>query len=155
FSEPGVDDYSSNVKSPMTSGRVETTIQKLRKLNLQFVVRPKRSTDLKAKRKAKIIQLLINNEFRKGSFKYRLLTWWKDALFHPMSFMQVYYLKKTRWVQKEITDSSEFTKEEKVNLKKGKINRIYREEEIVDYDGIALEPCKFNEIYVDPSARYI
>lgn len=148
---PKQDEFESNVKSPMTSGRIESTMHKLRRLNIQFVVRPDDIKDAKDKRRAKVVQELLNNLFERREFKTRMTTWFKDCLTHGSAFMHIYYLQKKRKVQMPKVDTKAMSDEEKENLKGGK--KVYKSETIYDYDDIAFEPVKIQEIYVDPSAR--
>ena len=71
------DGYRSNVKSPEIVGRVQGTLQKMNKFNLEFVVRPKND---RAKFSAEINQLLLNQLFRTKEFKYRLKDAYQDAV---------------------------------------------------------------------------
>ena len=159
FDKPSRDQYESNVKSPMTSGRVESSMQKLRRVALELVVRPEDSNNPKDKRKARILQALLNSLIRRKNFKSTFATWWKDALVHPMAFLQIYYLRKHRDVKMipgSLDDLNEKQKKELAKQKKkGQVERVFKEESIVDYDDIAVECVEFNEIYPDPSARYI
>lgn len=150
---PDEDDYQSNVKSPMTLGRIEATMQKLKRINLGFAVKPLNSDDSAAKRKAKVLQAVLNNWVQKQNVKSRLHTLFKDALTHGIAFAQVYYLRKEREVRFVPRTSKDLTDEEKINLKQGK--GVYRTKKIYDYDDIAIEPVKIQELYWDPSARYL
>lgn len=149
--KPSQDEFASNVKSPMSSGRIESTMHKLRRLDVQFVVRPDNVRDSQDKRKARVVQELLNNLFQRRAFKSRLMTWFKDCLVHGSAFMHVYYLRKKRKVQMPKIDVDSMTDEEKENVKKNK--KVYDEEYVYDYDDIAFEPIKIQEVYVDPSAR--
>lgn len=148
---PKQDEFESNVKSPMTSGRIESTMHKLKRLNIQFIVRPDDIKDPKEKRKAKVVQELLNNLFERREFKARMTTWFKDCLTHGSAFLHIYYLQKKRKVQMPKVDTKTMSEDEKESLKEGK--KVYTTETIYDYDDIAFEPVKIQEIYVDPSAR--
>ena len=148
---PKQDEFESNVKSPMSSGRIESTMHKLKRLNIQFVVRPDDIKDPKDKRKARVIQELVNNLFERREYKTRMGEWFKDCLIHGSAFMHVYYLRKKRKVRVPKKDTKNMSDEEKENLQNKK--KVYKEETIYDYDDIAFEPVKIQEIFVDPSAR--
>jgi hypothetical protein len=148
---PKQDEFESNVKSPMASGRIESTMHKLRRLDLRFVVRPDNVKDPKDKRKARVVQELLNNLFERRDYKSRLMTWFKDCLIHGSAFMHVYYLRKKRTVQMPKTDVKQMSEEEKEKLKNRE--KVYEKEVVYDYDDIAFEPVKIQEIFVDPSAR--
>ncbi len=148
---PKQDEFESNVKSPMTSGRIESTMHKLRRLNLQFVVRPDNAKDPKDKRKARVIQELVNNLFERREYKSRMMTWFKDCLTHGSAFLHIYYLRKKRNVKMPKVDIGKMSEEEREKLKNKE--KLYENEIIYDYDDIAFEPVKIQEIFVDPSAR--
>jgi len=151
FEKPSLDEFESNVKSPMSSGRIDSTMQKLRRVDLRFVARPTDTDDPKDKRKAGVIEELLNQLFLKGNFRYRLLTAFKESLYHPVSFLHIYYMSKKRKCRFAKTSVKNMSKKEQKDLKAGK--KVYEEKEFIEYDDIAIEPVKFNEIYPDPSAR--
>ena len=148
---PKQDEFESNVKSPMASGRIESTMHKLRRLDLRFVVRPDNVKEPKDKRKARVVQELLNNLFERREYKTRMMSWFKDCLTHGSAFMHIYYLRKKRTVQMPKTDMKDMSDEEKDKLKNKE--KVYQKETIYDYDDIAFEPVKIQEIFVDPSAR--
>ena len=148
---PKQDEFESNVKSPMSSGRIEATMHKLKRLDLRFTARPDNIKDDKEKRKARVIQELLNNLFERKSYKARLMTWFKDCLVHGTAFLHVYYLQKKREVEMPKTDVSRMDDDEKEKVKNKK--KVYEKEYIYDYDDIVFEPVKIQEIYLDPSGR--
>lgn len=145
------DEFESNVKSPMASGRIESTMHKLRRLDLRFVVRPDNVKEPKDKRKARVVQELLNNLFERREYKTRMMSWFKDCLTHGSAFMHIYYLRKKRTVQMPKNDIKDMSDEEREKLKNKE--KVYKTETIYDYDDIAFEPVKIQEIFVDPSAR--
>jgi hypothetical protein len=154
YSEPSKqDEFESNVKSPMSTGRIETTMHKLRKLDLQFVIRPDDIKDPKEKRKARVVQELVNNLFQRRGFKSHLMHWFEDCLIHGSAFLHVTYLRKKRTVLMPVDDVKKMSEEQKEKLKNKE--KVYKEETIYDYDDIAIEPVKIQEIFVDPAARNI
>jgi len=150
---PSTDGFESNVKSPMSAGRIESTMHKLRKLDVQFVVRPDDIKDPKDKRKAKVVQELLNNLFQRREFKARLNEWFQDTLIHGTGFVHVQYLQKKRKVKMPKVDTKKMSKEEKEMVKNGE--RVFEEETVYDYDDIAIEPVKIQEIFIDPSGRNV
>lgn len=146
------DDPRANVKSPMALGRIEGSVNKLRKLNLGYTVKPMNTDSPEAKRKAKVIEALLNNFIQSKRIKSRLISWEKDILVHGNGFLQIYYLEKSRKVKMIPSEASELNEEQKEEVKQGK--RVYVEKEIYDYKDIAFEPVKLQEMYWDPSARY-
>lgn len=148
---PKQDEFESNVKSPMSAGRIEATMHKLRKLDIQFVVRPDDVKDPKDKRKARVVQELLNNLFQRREYKSSMMTWFHDSLTHGSAFIHVYYLQKKRKVRMPEVDVEKMSDEDKEKIKNRE--KVYRDEWIYDYDDIAFEPIKIQEIFVDPSAR--
>jgi len=146
---PDQDDYQSNVKSPMASGRIDSLMHKLRNVNLRFIVRPEDSEDSKDRAKARVVQELMMRLFRKGSWQSQIQTGWLDCLIHGDGFYQVYYLKKTRKVK--LPKVEDLTEEEEQDLKDGK--KVWEEKTITEYDDIMWEAIDENEIYWDPAAR--
>lgn len=151
--DPDADNWESNVKSPMSSGRIESTMQKLRKLNLGFNVTPIDTDDPSAKRRSKALQALVTSLVRRKNIKQQLMVWFKDSLIHGPAFMQIYYLTKTRDTKISPKSSKELTEEQKDDVRKGK--DVYIPYQKVDYNDIAFEPCKLQEMFWDPSARYL
>jgi len=126
FEKPSRDDFESNVKSPMVAGRIDSTVNKLRKVDLRFSVRPQDSDDSEDVRKAKIVQELVNELFSKGKFKHRLTLWFKDALIHGVAFLQIYYLKKRREVEIPVVKASEMSDDQKNDQNSRNIRRPVR-----------------------------
>ena len=145
------DEFESNVKSPMASGRIESTMHKLRRLDLRFVVRPDNVKEPKDKRKARVVQELLNNLFERREYKTRMMSWFKDCLVHGSAFMHIYYLRKKRVVEMPKVETKDMSDEEREKVKNKE--KVYKKETIYDYDDIAFEPVKIQEIFVDPSAR--
>lgn len=141
----------SNIKSPEIAGRIQSTIQKLSKVNLEFVARPLRP---EAKFAAEVAQLVVNTSYRKNKYKARLGEAFYDALRHGSAPMQVDFLYRKRKVHMPVTDSSKMTKEEREELKESK-KVPHREVTIIDKRDVVLRPRRIQEIYYDPSARQI
>lgn len=148
FEVPSADDYLSNVKSPMTFGRVEMVMQKLRGQAIGFAAYPGSPDD---KQKALIAELLLNSWFENMEVGAALFTAEKDAIIHGCSFPKVVFVKKKRVVRIPLTSATKMTSDEKRRLKSGEV--IYREVEIDDFDDVAIVPTKIQSIYIDPSAR--
>lgn len=148
------DEFKSNVKSPMTSGRVEAAMHKIKQMNVKFVCKPTEDAD---RGKAKIVNEVLNFLFDKGRFKYELATWFKDGLIHGNGIARVYYMKKQRSVKLAVTDPKEMTKEQKKELKENEGKKaVYGEtEKKLEYDDITIEPVPLVEFFPDPNARCI
>jgi len=148
------DDFKSNVKSPMTTGRVESAMHKIKQINIGFTVLPVEEGD---KLKAKVIQKVLNYFFRKSGMKYKLATWFKDALIYGTAFGRVYYTKLEKKVRLAKKDPSLMSAEDKKILKEysGKKTIFGDPEVVVEYDDIVFEPIDYREVFPQPSARKI
>lgn len=143
--------YSADVKSPEIAGRIDSVMQKLAKLNIRFVVRPKRA---EVAGFAKIYEEIINYTFNSGRFRYRLRDAFWDALVHGTAALTVDFIVRKRKVKMPVTNPDEMTAKEKRLLKeKGKIP--YRIVEVFDRFNVALVNRQLSEIFIDPSARNI
>lgn len=149
FSE---DEFRSNVKSPMTTGRVESAMHKIKQMAMGFETIPGGDEDIN---KVKIVQEVINSLFTKKGFKYKLATWFKDALMQPIGIIRVYYMKREREVRLAKNSPKDMSKKELKELKETKGRKTFfgEKESIIEYDDIVLEPIPFQEFFPDPNAR--
>jgi hypothetical protein len=79
------DDFKSNVKSPMTTGRIEAAMHLIKQMGISWKVLPTEEDDVQ---KAQIIQLVLNWLFSQSKYKYRLATWYKEALIFGTAYMR-------------------------------------------------------------------
>jgi len=150
------DDFRSNVKSPMTTGRVESTLHKFKKINLQWDAKPDTEADVG---KEKIANVLLDTWSYRSNAKAALATWVKDALIHGTAIARVsYQVKKQdyRFPKKAADILKELDKEKKTQMEEelaeGKV--VWGEtEEKYKYQDIVLEPIPLADFYVDPQAR--
>jgi hypothetical protein len=145
------DGYSANVKSPEIAGRLQSIMQRLAKVNLGFVVKHKRED---AKFAAQVAQIMVNNAFTAGGYKYRLNEVFYDALRHGTAAMLVDFVVRKRKVQIPVTKEELMTAEEKKKLKENS-ELPYREYTMVDKRDVVVNPKRINELYFDPNARNI
>lgn len=143
--------YRANVKSPEIAGRIQSTMQKLVKLNLEFEVRPKRP---EAKAFAEVAQIMINDVFKKNKFKFRLNDAYYDAIRHGTSFVSVDFMVRKRKVKMPVTKEEHMTDEEKKAVKE-KSEIPYREVTILDQRDVVIANRRIQELYFDPTARNI
>lgn len=152
FGEMNEDEgYNSNIKSPEIAGRIQSTMHKLSKVNLEFVVKPRNEA---SEFVAKVAQVMLNASFKNGNYKFRLREAFYDALRHGTAPVLVDFMNRTRKVRVAVTKEDQMTKEEKKNLKdKGEVP--YREYIMIDKRDVVLIPKRIQEIYFDPNARNI
>lgn len=145
------DGYRSNVKSPEIIGRVQGTLQKMNKFNLEFVVRPKNE---RAKFSAEINQLLLNQLFRTKEFKYRLKDAYQDAVTNGTAVLGVEWVTVKREVKMQKTNPDQMTEEE---LKDFKENGIipYEKVTLVEPDGVSLVNHRLENVLFDPSCQSV
>ena len=143
--------YRSNVKSPEIIGRVQGTLQKMNKFNLEFVVRPKTE---KAKFAANINQLLLNQLFRSRQFSYRLRDAYQDAVTNGTAILGVHWETVKRDVTMLKSNPDQMSEEE---LKEYKENGKIPEQKVtmIDYDGVALRNYRLENVIFEPSAQSV
>ena len=158
YQPSGADNFKSNVKSPMSTGRIESTFQKFRKLNYGWDVLPATEED---RGKEKICKVLLNHWFEKADAKEAIATWVKDALIHGSAIARVTYAVqkgKYRFPMSQAVSLKDKSKEERKKIeeqiKSGKI--VYREpEEVIKYEDILVEAKAIESVYFDSAARNI
>lgn len=145
------DGYRSNVKSPEIVGRIQSTLQKMNKFNLEFVVRPKND---RAKFSAEINQLLLNQLFRTKEFKYRLKDAYQDAVTNGTAVLGVEWVTVKREVKMQKTNPDQMTEEELKDFKeKGIIP--YEKVTLVEPDGVSLVNHRLENVLFDPSCQSV
>lgn len=145
------DGYRSNVKSPEIAGRIQSTMQKLVKLNLEFSARPSRP---EVAFFAQIAQLMINNTFSKNKYKFRLNDAFYSSLVHGTAPVTIDFVVRKRKVKMPISKAENMTAEEKKKFKEtGDIQ--YRKIEKIDLRDVVINNRRIQEIYFDPSGRMV
>ena len=145
------DGYRSNVKSPEIVGRVQGTLQKMNKFNLEFIVRPKND---RAKFSAEINQILLNQLFKTKEFKYRLKDAYQDAVTNGTAVLGVEWVSVKREVKMQKTNPDQMTEEELQNFKeKGIIP--YEKVTLVEPEGVSLVNHRLENVLFDPSSQSV
>lgn len=143
--------YRSNVKSPEISGRLQSTMQKLAKLELGFIARPKRE---EAKFAAQVAQILIDDVFVKAKAKFRLAEAMYGAITHGSYPVTIDFITKERPVKRAIVDYDLMTDEERKKVEKEPGYIPYRS--VTERSKkIVIQPRRLQEIWFDPSARVV
>lgn len=143
--------YRSNVKSPEIVGRVQGTLQKMNKFNLQFVVRPKNK---QAKFSAELNQILLNQLFSTKQFSYRLRDAYRDAVTNGTAILGVFWETVKRDVHMLKSNPDLMTAKELKEYKEtGKIPQY--KVTMIDFDGIALRNYRLENVIFEPSAQSV
>lgn len=145
------DGYKSNVKSPEIVGRVQGTLQKMNKFNLEFVVRPKND---KAKFSAELNQLLLNELFKSNQFRYRLKDSYQDAVTNGTSIIGVDWKTSKRTVNLAKSNPDQMEKDELKAYKKDGTIPTYKAT-LIDYDGVALTNYRLENVLFEPSSQSV
>jgi len=142
------DDYRSNVKLPETTGRIESTMHKLKNFTPVFNALPSDDEDVD---KAKVASIIMNYVLNAAEVKGDVMTWAKNALIHGSGISRWVYMKKEGDYSFPLTDPKKMTDKQKKEVKEGKV--IYgKKEHKTKYEGFALMPIPIQEFYVDPDA---
>lgn len=141
--------YRANIKSPEIAGRLQSSMQKIAKINWGFSARALKD---EARFQAQVADLLINNAFRKGKFKTVIKDAIFDALRHGSAPIIADFIWQTRDVTYPVTKADKMTDEEKTKFKTDK-EIPKRKVKILDIRDVNLFNPRIQEIYVDPSAR--
>jgi len=146
--DSGGESYRSNVKSPEITGRVQSAMHKLSKMNVAFVVRP---INTAAKLAARVDELVVNHYFAKQDYRTVLRDAFYTAIVHGTAPIGIEWLKRTRKVKQVLTNPEELDEEQKKKVKKGELP--YVEVEQVDFNAPVLLNYPLQSIYLDPAAR--
>ncbi len=142
------DRYKSNIKSPEISGRIQSAMHKLSRMNVSFVVRPKNSA---AKLAARVDELVINHFFDQQNYRTVLRDAFYTGITNGSSPIGVEWVKKTREVQQVISDPDLMDAKQKKKVKKGEM--VYSKVEMIDVAAPVLIDYPLKSIYLDPNAR--
>lgn len=140
--------YRSNVRSPEISGRIQSAMHKLSKMNIAFVVRPKNSA---AKLAARVDELVVNHFFADRDFRGTLRDAFYTAVVHGSAPLGVEWLKRSRKVKQVLTNPEEMSEKQKKQAKAGEVP--YVEVEQIDFNTPVLINYTLQSVYLDPAAR--
>lgn len=151
----GSDGFQSNVKSPMTTGRIESTLNKFKRLNYRWDARPTSKED---KGKEKVAKVLLDYWFNKSVARNAIATWVKDSLIHGSAIARLTYQKDVREYQFP-KDAEKIVKQDKAKkdkdidtLKQGRV--VYGDpKQVVKFEDLVLEPKPIQSVWFDPMAR--
>lgn len=148
YRQPSEDDFVSNIKSPMARGRINTFVNWMKKLNLEFGAKPNSPEDEGA---AVTADTTIDYSFRSSNAAQVLGDCWEELGIHGNAFFRVFYVKEQK--KARFPKTTGLTKEQKKAVDNGdKI--IYGPEQTIDVnDNVAFEFVPIREIHPDPQGR--
>lgn len=151
YTEDSTDDaYKSNVKSPEISGRVQSSMHKLSKMNISFVVRPKNTA---AKLAARVDELVVNHFFTQQDYRMSIRDAMYTAIVHGSAPVGMEWVKRSRKVQQILDDPELMDEKQKKQVENGEM--VYTEVEMVDVNAPVLIDYPLQSVYFDPSARSV
>lgn len=142
------DDFSSNIKSAMSRGRINTFVNWAKKLNLSIGATPNTDEDRNA---AKVADKVINYWYNDTNAKQALDDAWEDLATHGNAYIRVSYVKETK--QYRFAKTKDLTDEEDKKFKEGEKIIYSKKEKTITQDDVVFEYVPLQEIYPDPSAR--
>lgn len=147
--EPSSDDYRSNIKSPMTLGRIESTSQKQRKLTIQFSAKATFDED---RQKAKIFEIIINHIMATTEGRKEIALASKESLIFGNGYFQLKY--KEVWVKHTYREKNPKRSKDVTEGTETEIKVTYQKPALeCTYSDITIEYIPTEEIYYDPSAK--
>lgn len=137
----------SNVKSPMSSGRINAFVNQVKKLNFAYEAFPNNDND---RNSAMIAGKILNYIWKNTDSKSEFLLAAEDAATYGSGFFRESYIKIKR--KQRFAKLKDFTKEEQKIIEEG--GTIYLdEEEVVVYDSPTMTYIPIRELFWDPVAR--
>lgn len=147
FDENG--DFTSNIKSPMTVGRIDAMIHKLMKTNVHWTVL---SVEDKDKIIAKVKEQLLDDFFYKGEVEETQEIILRNTCIYGTAWSRLYHLRDEREYTFLKEDINDMTDDEKKLAKEGK--KVWGKKQTeVRYNNAVWEPLEIRAVYVDPDAR--
>lgn len=143
------DDFTSNIKSPMARGRINTFVNWMKKVNIEFGSKPNNKDDRNA---AIMAEKLTNFWMENSNAKSVLGDAWEDLAIHGTTYLRLSYIKETK--EYRFPKTTNLTDEEKEEVKEGKKKVLFSDpEEYLLIDDAVLEHVPLREGFPEPSAR--
>lgn len=142
------DDFISNIKSPMARGRINTFVNWVKKLNLEFTAKPNNKEDVNP---AFVAEKITNYWMHNSNAKTALNDAWEEACKYGSAFLKLSYVKETKSYRFKKT--KQLNDEDRKKIKEGE-KVIYTEpQEKVIIDDAVLEHVPIREAYPDAQSR--
>jgi len=147
----GTDNYQSNIKSPMSTGRINAFVNEFKKLNLAWNAKPNNDDD---RNQARVASKALDWWYQTSNAKTEFVKVADSAATYGAGFFRVFHLEESREYRFPKTDPDKMSEEEKEELKEeSKRKTLWGEkEEVITKDDIAIEYIPIREIYPDPNA---
>lgn len=146
YQKSSSDSFESNVKSPMTTARVNAFVNQYKKVNLGWDARPNNDDD---RNKAKIASKVMDYWFQNTGAKEITIDIAQDAAIHGSAIFKVCYVHEKRKGKFAKSDYGKMSDEEKEQVKDKKT--IYEEREFTVFRDALLELVPIKEYYADPN----
>jgi len=150
--EPSLDSFEANAKSPMTTGRVETTFQKFKKLNIEYDAKPNTDDDVG---KAKIAKIILDHIQRTGDIDKELALAVKDSMIHGSAFIRVYFLETKRSLTFREEDDEKLDEEQKKQVLDKKTPIYKKPKDVITFSDVVIEAIPIRELYLDSQAKHL
>lgn len=149
WKKSGPDDWKSNIKSPMARGRINTFVNWIKKVNLEFGAKPNNRDDRNA---AFMADKLTNYWMNNSNAKQALGDAWETLAIHGIAYLKLSYVYETRMYR--FPKKNGLNEKEKDEVKEGKTKLVYDTPvETTILDDIILEHVPIQEIFPEPQAR--
>lgn len=149
YRKPGVDDFISNIKSPMSRGRINTFVNFMKKIGIEFGAKPNNEADRNASFTA---DKTINYWFRQSNAKLALFDAYEDLGTSGNAYLKLGYVQEYKDYQ--FPKTKDLSEEESKEVKEGTKKVVYGpKEHTLVTDDIVLEFVPKREIFPDPMAR--
>lgn len=149
YRKPNSEDFISNIKSPMARGRINTFVNWMKKVNLEFGAKPNNKDDRNA---AIMAEKVLNYWLENSNAKLALGDAWEDLAIHGNAFLKVSYVKESK--EARFPKVKDLSKEEKEALDKGDRKLVFGgKEKIQISDDVVVEHVPIREAFPDPQAR--
>lgn len=147
YQPSSADDFKSNIKLPETTGRIESLMHKIRRVNFGWLAEPNSPEDENV---ARIAAPILDYIFYDSKLSQSTATWAKEALIYGSGFARLVYIKDIRELR--FPKTSDISQDEAKDVEKGKV--VFKpKEKVTKFEGFQLIPIPIEEVYVNPGAR--
>lgn len=151
YRRPQKEDFASNIKAPMVRGRINTFVNWMKRLNIEFGARPNNKEDQNA---AILADKTINYWMRNSDMKSALSDAWEECAIHGNGFLKLSYVREYGEYRFPKTDPKKLSKDEKKEVDDGKKKIVYTApEKHLVVDDMVLEHIPIDELFQDPMGR--
>lgn len=155
YRKSSADEFESNIKVPMSRGRINTFTNWMKKLNIEFGARPNNEDD---KNPAFMANKTTNWWCQNSNFHQVLGDAWEDLAIHGNTYLKLSYVQEYRDYRFPKVTPEDLDKEEKEDAQK----KMNNNEDVLVYgapqhtliiDDVVIEHVPLRELYPQPSGR--